>query len=251
MEEPTTLKTLIIDDEKDARDAMEVLLQKFVTGVEVIGQAVGVKDGIEKIKELNPDLVFLDINMEDGTGFDLLDQLDQFDFSLVFVTAFNQYAIKAFKYAAFDYLLKPVDLQELRKCVDRLSSTRILPSSDRINQLKTAKQKGKISKLTLPNLGGFDVVYISDIIRCEGQKNYTTFHMKDGNKIVVSQTLKEYEMMLKDYGFLRVFQSHVINLNCIQKYIKGRGGMVVMEDESNIPVSREKKDELLARLREI
>lgn len=251
MEEPTKLKTLIIDDEKDARDALQVLLEKFVPGIEVIGQGTGVEDGLAQIKALNPEVVFLDINMEDGTGFDLLESLDSLDFSMIFVTAFNQYAIKAFKYAAFDYLLKPVDLQELRKCVTRLHETKNHASGDRLSQLKKAKNNEKISKLTLPNLGGFDVVEISDIIRCEGQKNYTTFHMKTGEKIMVSNTLKEYEILLEDHNFLRVYQSHLINLQYIQKYIKGRGGIVVMQDESNIPVSREKKEILLARLKDM
>lgn len=251
MEEQEKLKTLIIDDEKDARDALQVLLEKFVPGIEVIGQGTGVQDGLKKIKELNPEVVFLDINMEDGTGFDLLESLERFDFSMIFVTAFNQYAIKAFKYAAFDYLLKPVDLQELRKCVNRLHETKNHSSVDRLSQLKQAKNNENITKLTLPNLGGFDVVEISDIIRCEGQKNYTTFHMKDGNKIMVSNTLKEYELLLADHNFLRVYQSHLINLKYIQKYIKGRGGIVVMQDDSNIPVSREKKDDLLKRIKGI
>ncbi len=243
------LKVLIIDDEKDARAALEVLLHKFVKDVEVLGHGTGVKDGLKQIAALKPEVVFLDINMEDGTGFDLLDELEDFNFHLVFVTAFNQYAIKAFKYAAFDYLLKPVDLQELRKCVDRIRNENKDSNETRIKQLRESHKQGSNSKLTLPNLGGFDLVEIQDIIRCEGQKNYTTFHMRSGKKIVVSQTLKEYELLLEEHNFMRVFQSHLINLNCIQKYIKGRGGMLVMDDGSNIPVSRDKKDELLGKLK--
>lgn len=244
------LKALIIDDEKDARDALTVLLSKFVDGVEVIGDAGGVEAGLRAIETLQPQLVFLDINMEDGTGFDLLDQLEHCNFHLIFVTAFNQYAIKAFKYAAVDYLLKPVDLQELRKCVERI---RVLTShehtEDRVHHLKTIKAKGANSKLALPSMDGYDIVDVYDVIRCEGQKNYTTFFLKGGKRIVVSKTLKEYEYLLSEHNFLRVYQSHLVNLGCITKYMKGRGGSLVMEDGSTIPVSREKKEELLSRLK--
>ncbi len=244
------LNALIIDDEIDARNALEVLLTKFVKDVNVVGQASGVKTGIEQINSLNPDVVFLDINMEDGTGFDLLDELSEIKFHLVFVTAFNQYAIKAFKYTAFDYLLKPVDLQELRKCVERLNSIgKVTVGNTRMQELRTTHKSGQFSKITLPNLGGFDVVDIEEIIRCEGQKNYTTFYLKDNRKLVVSKTLKEYELILQEHNFLRVYQSHLINLKCIKQYQKGRGGTVVMEDGSEIPVSREKKEVLLRKIK--
>ena len=244
------LRTLIIDDEKDARDALTVLLTKFVEGVKVIGTGSGVRSGVTAINEMKPDVVFLDINMEDGTGFELLDQLAVYNFHLVFVTAFNQYAIKAFKYAAIDYLLKPVDLQELRGCIQRISAIKPSPHTrGRIQHLRSIQSRGTNSKLALPNLEGYDIIDISEIMRCEGEKNYTTFFLKSGRRIVVSKTLKQYEILLAEHDFMRVYQSHLVNLNYITKYMRGRGGTITMQDGSIIPVSREKKEELLARLK--
>jgi len=244
------LKTLIIDDEKDARDALSVLLTKFVDDVDVVGTGTGVRTGVVAIEEHTPDVVFLDINMEDGTGFDLLDELTVANFHLVFVTAFNQYAIKAFKYAAVDYLLKPVDLQELRQCVQRISNLESYDHTEgRISHLQAMRSGGTNTKLALPNMEGYDIVDIHDIIRCEGQKNYTTFFLKSGKRIVVSKTLKEYELLLSEHDFLRVYQSHLVHLSSITKYTKGRGGSLTMSDGSIIPVSREKKEELLSRLK--
>jgi len=145
-----------------------------------------------------------------------------------------------------------VDLQELRKCVQRIQEFNpSFISTEQYQQFASAREKGANSKLTLPNLNGFDIIDIADIIRCEGQKNYTTFFLKDGKKILVSRTLKDYERLLTEHNFLRVFQSHLINLGYIKKYIKGRGGEVIMSDGISIPVSREKKSELLAKLSEL
>lgn len=242
------MRAIIIDDELSAREALRSLLENFIEGVEIVAEADGVQMGLAAIRQLKPDIVFLDINMPSGTGFDLLEQLEVVDFALVFVTAYDQYAIKAIRFSALDYLLKPVDLQELRKTMERI---RNLGKTNSQSQLVEHYQKnhGTRDTLALPTMDGFEIVKVADIIRCEGERNYTTFYLKNGDRTVVSRTLKEYEMLLSDSGFMRVFQSHLVNLKAVKRYIRGRGGFVVMEDGEQLPVSREKKDELLAKLK--
>ncbi len=243
------LKTILIDDESDALESLSVLLTEFVEGIDIIGTATGVKTGYQLIKDKQPQLVFLDINMKDGTGFDLLNQFEEIPFQVIFVTAYDQYAIKAFKYAAIDYLLKPIDLQELRSSVARAHKLIAQNASNNYQFLKSVYKDPLPAKLALPNLEGFDLVEIHEIIRCEGQNNYTTFFMESGRKIMVSKTLKEYETILSPHGFLRVFQSHLINTKHIKRYIKGRGGTLIMSDGAYVSVSRDKKEALLKVLR--
>ncbi len=239
------LKTIIIDDESDAIESLTVLLTDFIEGVNLVGVADGLSSGYELIISSKPQLVFLDVNMKDGTGFDLLNRFEQVPFQVIFVTAYDQYAIKAFKYAALDYLLKPIDLQELRSAVERAKRLKSGNSTQDYDFIKSVYKNPLPTKLALPNLEGFDLIEIDKIIRCEGQNNYTSFILDGGKKFVVSKTLKEYESILTQHGFLRVFQSHLINAKYIQGYLKGRGGTVIMLDGTNIPVSRDKKEALL------
>jgi len=239
------LKTIIIDDEADAIESLTVLLSDFVEGIDLEGSAKGIEEGFQLINKCKPQLVFLDINMKDGTGFDLLNRFEEVPFQVIFVTAYDQYAIKAFKYAAIDYLLKPIDLQELRNSVERVTNLKQISATSNYQFVKSVYKDPFPAKLALPNLEGFDLVEIDKIIRCEGQNNYTTFMLDGGKKFVVSKTLKEYESILIQHGFLRVFQSHLINTKYIQRYIKGRGGTVIMSDGVHVPVSRDKKELLL------
>ena len=239
------IKTIIIDDEPDAIESLTVLLSDFIEGIDLVGSADGVGSGYELINKTKPQLIFLDINMKDGTGFDLINRYEQIPFQVIFVTAYDQYAIKAFKYAALDYLLKPIDLQELRSSIERTKKFILDNNSPDYQFVKSIYKDPFPAKLALPNLEGFDLIEINKIIRCEGQNNYTTFVLDGGKKFVVSKTLKEYESILVLHGFLRVFQSHLINTNYIQRYIKGRGGTVIMSDGVYIPVSRDKKEALL------
>ena len=245
------MTAVIIDDELSAREALRSLIETFITGVKIVDEADCVVSGKKAIETHQPDIVFLDINMPSGTGFDLLEQLEQINFFLVFVTAYDQYAIKAIKFSALDYLLKPVDLQELRSTIDRIQK---LNSSGNNNYkpLLENYRNNTIAKsldtIALPTIEGFDIVKIKDIIRCEGERNYTTIFFTNGSKLVISKTLKEYEKLLQEHNFLRIFQSHLINLTFVKKYIRGRGGFVLMADDKQIPVSREKKAELLKRI---
>jgi len=226
------LKTIIIDDEPDAIESLTVLLSEFIEGIDLVGAAEGIGSAYELIKKAKPQLIFLDVNMKDGTG-------------LIFVTAYDQYAIKAFKYAALDYLLKPIDLQELRSAVERAKKLILDNNTLDYQFVKSIYKDPFPAKLALPDLEGFDLIEINKIIRCEGHNNYTTFVLDGGKKYVVSKTLKEYESILTQHGFLRVFQSHLINTKYIQRYIKGRGGTVIMSDGVSVPVSRDKKETLL------
>lgn len=239
------LRTIIIDDEADAIESLMVLLSDFIDGIELLGSAKGVEDAFQLINTLNPQLIFLDINMKDGTGFDLLNRFDKIPFQVIFVTAYDQYAIKAFKYAAIDYLLKPIDLHDLRNSVVRAKNFILSNNSPDYQFVRSVYKDPFPAKLALPNLEGFDLVEINKIIRCEGQNNYTTVLLEGGKKYLVSKTLKEYESILVHHGFIRVFQSHLINTKYIQRYIKGRGGTVIMSDGTEIPVSRDKKELLL------
>lgn len=239
------LRTIIIDDESDAIESLTVLLSDFIEDMDLIGSAQGVESGFALINRVEPQLVFLDINMKDGTGFDLLHRFDKVPFQVIFVTAYDQYAIKAFKYAAIDYLLKPIDLQELRGAIERARNSIIDNTTQDYQFVKSIYWDPFPAKLALPNLEGFDLIEINKVIRCEGKNNYTTFVLDGGKKFVVSKTLKEYESILVQHGFLRVFQSHLINTKYIQRYIKGRGGTVIMSDGAYVPVSRDKKETLL------
>jgi len=239
------LKTIIIDDEPDAIESLTVLLSDFIEGIDLVGSAEGVGSGYELINTAKPQLIFLDINMKDGTGFDLINRFEKIPFQVIFVTAYDQYAIKAFKYAAIDYLLKPIDLQELRSATERAKKLILYNNTPDYQFVKSIYKDPFPAKLALPNLEGFDLIEINKIIRCEGQNNYTTFILDEGKKFVVSKTLKEYESILIHHGFLRVFQSHLINTKYIQRYIKGRGGTVIMSDGVYVPVSRDKKETLL------
>ena len=236
------IKAVIIDDEAESRNVVSNILNNFCTGINMLGEADNVASGVKLIRQTNPDLVFLDIQMPDGTGFALLEQISEINFHVVFVTAYEQYAIKAIKFSALDYLLKPIDPGQLIEAVEKVK--KMLPEKDQSTAriFNLLKNKKDISKIALPTLNGFRFVRINDIIRCESDNNYTIIYLHTAEKVVVTHTLKEYESLLKSESFVRVHQSHLINLNYVDQYIKGDGGTVIMSDGSEIEVSRRKKD---------
>lgn len=247
------LRAIIVDDEESARETLTLMLQKFCPQVQVIAEAGTIVRAVGLIRDLRPELVFLDIHLPTGTGFDVLEQLTAFPFHIVFTTAYNQYALKAIKFSALDYLLKPIHPEELQKAVQqavqRQNQTLVQDQFKHfVNQLQTPQ---KPSKIVIPTTDGFAILPVETIIRCEGEKNYTIFYLDDHSKIVVSKTLKEYEDLLQEHDFLRIFKSHLINLAHVRRYIKGRGGEVVMSDGKQLPVSRERKVELLEKLNTI
>jgi two-component system LytT family response regulator len=235
------LRAIIVDDLIQARENLKEDISSYCDNIEIIGEAEGVVSGAKIIKDLKPDLVFLDIQMQDGSGFDLLEIINDSSFKVIFTTASDEYAVKAFKFSAVDYLLKPVDPDELMAAVDKVE-----PGSgnhrESIDLLKDKMSGAKtFNKLALHTLDKILITDISDIIRCESSVNYTTFFFADKKKLLVTKTLKEYDKMLSDHGFFRVHQSHLINVEFVKEYIKSDGGYLVMKDGSTVPVSTRKK----------
>jgi two-component system, LytTR family, response regulator len=245
------IKAMIIDDEKNSCEALQLLLDRSCKDLEVIAVANSGMEALEKISTLHPQLVFLDIEMPNMNGFQLLEQLPKIDFELIFTTSYDQYAIRAFKFSAIDYLLKPVDREELEKAVEKVSKK----LNNNINQQldillqKINNPSAPVQKIALPTMQGLELVSINSIISCSANNNYTEFFLLDKKKLLISRTLKEIEELLEDYSFLRVHHSHLVNINEIEKYIKGEGGYLVMSDETTVDVSRSRKELLMQKLK--
>ncbi len=241
------IKTVIIDDELFSRKTLMNLLIDFFPKLKVVGEADDIQQGIELIKQAKPDLVFLDVHLKSGTGFDLLKQIGDLSFELIFVTAHDEYAITAFQFAAFGYLLKPLVIKELKEVVGRFIDKRSLEShhQKRIKILIENYSEGLVKKIVVQNVNGFEVLELNEILYLEGAVNYTKFYLSNGKSILISKTLKEYETLLKEQGFLRVHQSFLINLHHVKQYQKGEGGQVIMSNQKEIPVSRRKKAEFI------
>ncbi|HBF89216.1 MAG TPA: DNA-binding response regulator [Bacteroidales bacterium] len=241
------IRAIIIDDEKAGRETLKNFISKYCDGINVVAEGESVKSGIKVILEHSPDLVFLDIQMHDGTGFDLLEMLPQINFKLIFVTSHDQFAIRAFKYSAIDYLLKPVDPDQLLAAIKRiLDKNVIFEIQKKLDVLLS--NKIEIKKIALSTFDGIRFIKIEDIIRCESDNNYTMFFLKNKEKILVSKTLKDFETMLSELSFFRVHKSHLINIQYISRFVPDDGGYLIMEDNSKIEVSRRKKDGLLSIL---
>ena len=229
---------------------MKNILSKFCPQVHLIGDANNGQTGQELIRQKKPELVFLDIEMPYGNGFDLLNALMPIDFEVIFITAFDKYVLQALKYSALDYLLKPINIDELKGAVQN-AELRIRKNSinqQLINLLDNfKKQESGLKKIAIPTADGFDFVLIDDIIRCEALGAYTKIHTNDSKKIIVSKSLKDYEIILPEDIFFRIHNSHLINLNYIKKYNRGRGGIVELDDGSIIEVAIRRKDEFLKR----
>jgi two-component system, LytTR family, response regulator len=241
------LRTVIIDDEINGRNILKSFIAKYCSGISIIGEAESVKSGFELIEEVEPDLIFLDIQMQDGTGFDLLEKFKLRKFKTIFVTSFDNYAIKAFKFSAVDYILKPVDPDNLVEAVNRVKE---LNSGNQFQEKIDVliSNINSLEKIGLPAADGIRFVKIHDIIRCESDNNYTLFYLKNKEKILISKTLKDFETLLSGSQFFRIHKSHLINLRYIDKYVPGEGGYVIMEDGSHADVSRRKKEGLLKLL---
>ncbi|MBC8485430.1 MAG: response regulator transcription factor [Bacteroidetes bacterium] len=245
------MKIIIIDDEARTRKSIADLLKFSPQNVTLVAEAENVATGVTAITTHKPDLVLLDINMPDGTGFDLLKKLNDINFKIIFITAYEEYAVRAFEFSAIDYLLKPVDPKKL---FDAINKAHHLVEQENISlklnalfaNLKNSASENK--KLVLKTAENIYIVNTNDIIRCESDAGYTQFYFLNGKKILVSRNLKEYEEMLDGYGFYRIHQSHLINLKYIDHYSKIEGGDIVMKDNSYLPVSRRKKESFLKLL---
>jgi len=239
------IRVAIIDDEQDSIESLKLHISELVDDIEVIGEAENVETGLQLIKSTKPDLVFLDINMPDGTGFDLLEQLPQKDINVIFVTAYDKHAVSAFRFSAIDFLLKPIDPELLIQAVDKYRG--ITNQEELQNRLfNLLENKKTLTKIALPILEGYRFVLINQIRRCESDGSYTYFYLKTGDKLLVSRSIKEYDELLTSHYFYRLHQSHLINLECMKEYKKGEGGSVILDDNTEIPVSRRKKEGFLS-----
>lgn len=243
------ITAIIIDDEQHCIDRLDNLLKEnHPDTINLAGAFRNIEEGILAIGKLRPQLVFLDVQINNSTGFDLLKQLTKIEFDIIFTTAYEKYAVQAIKFSALDYLLKPVTAEDLDLAIRKSADKRM--ANDTSTKLDTLfynlrNIQGLSKKICVPVVTGFVFLEISDIIRCESEVNYTTFFLKDKQKLVVAKTLKEFEEMLTEYHFFRVHNSHLINLAFIKSYNKGKGGFVTLSDGSSVEVSTRRKDDFI------
>jgi two-component system LytT family response regulator len=245
------IRTLIIDDEIKSQKTLHKLLEKYCTGVEVVGFANNVKTGVNAINDLNPDLVFLDISMPDGDGFEVLQQVKNRDFEVVFTTAFNDYAIKAFQFSALHYLLKPINYIELQNAVERYKENhKDLNLNEKIQVLFDNLNK-KPQKIVLPTAESLKVVDVEKIMYCKADSSYTHFYFINEDPMMVSKALSIFEELLPSDIFCRIHNKYLINLNFVANYIKGRVGRVILETNEEFEISAGRKAEFLKRFKKI
>jgi two-component system, LytTR family, response regulator len=240
----------IVDDEPYCCETLATLLERYCPGVKVIDVCHSASDALQSIHEQKPNILFLDIEMPHMNGFEMLEKLPAIDFELIFTTSYDQYAIKAIRFSALDYLLKPIDREELQKAVQKVVGRMSHPDPRQIEILlqKLSQQRVSVNKIAIPTMEGLQMIPVDSIISCGADSNYTILLLKNKQKIIASRTLKEIEEMLDDYSFARVHHSYVVNLNEVDKYIKGEGGYLLMSDGTNIDVSRSRKEILLKKL---
>jgi two-component system, LytTR family, response regulator len=247
------MQTLIIDDEKHCRDSLAILLAKYCPEVEVLAQCSGGEEGLRAIEGSEPDLIFLDISMPGMTGFQMLEQCKDRSFEVIFTTAYDEYAIQAIRHSALDYLLKPIDKNELLQAMARAKGSRANPPPARIGRLlELLDTRTASERVALPTVDGLIIIDTRNILYCESENNYTRFFMVDGKNIFVSKTLKKVEAIFKDdHNFFRNHNSFLINLKYIHRYLKGDGGEVILSNGKSLPIARTKKQEFLDRLEKL
>src|SRR5579863_1301039 len=249
------IKTILIDDEPRGLNALHRLLELYCPDLRIIGEYSDTTNAIQQIQLLEPDLLFLDIAMPDRDGFDLLNELSPIRFEIIFVTAHNEYTIQAFKYSAVDYLLKPLEedllIEAVRRAAQRINSK---ASANQVETFLYNLQKLQTPaemKLCIPDMKGFRVIDIADIIYCESESSYTIFHLQTGQTITASKSIMEYELLLEHSGFCRIHKSFLVNLRHIREYIRGEGGSVMLTNDKTIEVSRRKKEVFIAKMKEL
>lgn len=238
------LKAIIVEDEETSREILKNYLKKYCSNVSVFGEAANVEEALVLIRNHDLDLVFLDVEMPYGNAFDLLDKVGDINFETIFVTAYNHYAIEALNMHASYYLMKPISIDELIKAVHYV--TDIKTKEDALqNQILVPKTKTVAGKITIPQLDGFEILNTSDILYCKADDNYTEIYLNNNKKKIVSKTLKYFEEALTSSGFARVHKSYLVNVNEVVKYVKGKGGSVVLSNGKQVMVSASKKSDLL------
>jgi two-component system LytT family response regulator len=249
-----TYNCIIVDDEKPQQEILTGMLAKSFPNYKLNTICSSVDEGIKKIKELKPQLVFLDVQMPPKTGFDLLTEIGQINFEVIFTTSFEHFAIKAFKFSAIDYLLKPFSEDELAIALKKFEAKNAVQNSLQHVQnllMNINMNTSDKARIALPTMTGFVFAQVNQIIRCESDNNYTTFYFEDKSHLMVSKTLKDCEELLSEFNFFRVHASHLINMTYIKEYIKGDGGQVKMADNSFVDVSRRKKEDFLQQLNKL
>ena len=246
------IAAIIIDDEENNVNSLKNLIGKFCPGIEIVGTADNANSGYDLVQATSPQLAFLDIEMPFGNAFDLLNRLGEINFEIIFITAFDRYAIKAFKFSAVDYLLKPVNIEELQQAVEKVKKQLNTKAGNEkvLNLLQNVKAGRLVTgKIAIPGINGATFINVQDITRLEAQKNYTLVYLNNGEKLMAAKNLGSYEELLPDAEFCRIHHSHIINLNFVTKYKKGRGGHIQMFDGTDIEVSIRKKDAFLERFK--
>lgn len=243
------IDVVLVDDEKDSTETLDILLKANFPDIRVIGKFNDPLCALDFLQKNHFDLLFLDIEMPSMNGFDLVREIQKDDFEVVFITAYGQFAIKAFRYSAFDYLLKPVEVEDLVACLTKYAEKKVQVKARLEYLQKMVKQTGiAIEKIAVPTSQGFEFIEIKDIIRCESDGNYTRLFFTTQPSMLVSRTLKDFDDLLEEMNFIRVHQSHLINLKYIKKYVRSEGGYIEMQDGTQITVSRSRKDELMNKL---
>lgn len=243
------IKALIVDDVKMNRDSLEHLVHKFCPQIKVVGKAASADEGVVLVREHRPDLVFLDIEMPGGSGFDFLERVDQVDFAIIFVTAFDQYAVRAFKVSALDYLMKPINIQDLIDAVEKVPERNAQDFGRQIDLLRDlVHQRSQVRRIAISTPKGLKFMNVEDLVRMEADGKYTQCYDKAGKRFLSSKNLKEFETMLTEEDFIRVHHSHLVNMNYIEDYQKESLELTLTTGEQ-IPVSQRKREEFLKRLR--
>jgi two-component system, LytTR family, response regulator len=242
------IKAICVDDEMHCLKTLDMLLKEYCPQVEVMEKCRDAATGLKAIEKLKPDLLFLDIEMPHMNGFEMLEQFTQISFAIIFTTSYDQYALKAIRFSALDYLLKPIEPNELIRAVTRVQENRHLPDAEQFQMLlkQIHGNTTGFNKIAVPTAEGFELISSDLLLYCEANDNYTHFYLKNKTKIIVCRTLKEIEEQLQDFNcFVRVHHSYLVNLNEVTKYVRGEGGYLVMSNDSTISVSRSRKDSLL------
>lgn len=241
------LKAILVDDEWSSLQNLQQKLQEFCPEIKIVAVAQKPEEAITLIRRHNPDILFLDIEMPRMNGFRMLEELQELNAEVIFTTAYNHYAIDAIRISAFDYLVKPISVEDLQNAVTRLTVQQKRQVQEKLNVLKKSLQESKSQEdnIAIPTIDGIEFIHIKNIIRIESSSNYSKLFLLDGHTILVTRLLKDFEVMLLPYRFFRVHHSHVVNLSYIKKYIRGEGGQVVMQNGDIIDVARRKKEEFL------
>ncbi|HEY1039215.1 MAG TPA: LytTR family DNA-binding domain-containing protein [Bacteroidia bacterium] len=247
------MKALVIDNEKQVRESVIELIRAFCPEITVIEACDGIRSGIEKLKQFQPDVLFLDVELDDGTGMDFLSSFNQpLSFPVVFITAYNKYAVDAFRYSAVDFLLKPINPEELMRSVEKAKTS--IAAKDMSLQLQVLRQylnpaASAEKKIVLKDNDSIYLIKVKEIIRCESEGSYTTFFLDSGDRIVISKTIKEFDELLEPFGFIRPHQSHLVNKERIKRFNKTNGGEIVLDNNDLVPVSQRKRDQVLELLK--